>query len=528
MRASQSIPIALLGVVSICCLSLSGCGVSEAAETITRPDVIALAEMAFLGEMDRSSVQFPHDLHTDAMTKRKEDCTLCHVVQDDGYLSATYKPLVDAGEQDAMDLYHENCIGCHQEIADEGAASGPVACGDCHRRQPTYVSSRQPFSFNNSLHYRHVEAAKNECKACHHVYDEAAKKLVYVEGKESSCRDCHRDETQENRSAFQLAAHQACIGCHREFPPEIQSEFHGPQQCAGCHDRERQLEIKQIEDPPRLKRNQPDFVLMSAPETDLEFSKLATVPFSHVDHEQVTTNCRTCHHDTLEACRECHTLNGNERGDGVTLYQAMHEMMTDHSCVGCHDTKKAATECAGCHDLMEQGRLSEEACGACHVGPLPENLESERALWTSLDGVRPSPSEVALSFAPDEIPETVEIGALANEFQAAKMPHRKIVETLSQHIRGSNMATYFHGHEDVVCQGCHHGSPVGRKPPLCERCHGTSAADSNLHKPGPLGAFHQQCLGCHESMELEKPSDCSGCHVDKEGTVDTAASSGAR
>ena len=108
------------------------------------------------------------------------------------------------------------------------------------------------------------------------------------------------------------------------------------------------------------------------------------------------------------------------------------------------------------------------------------------------------------------------------------MPHRKIVDTLSQHIRDSSMATYFHGHEDVVCQGCHHGSPVGEKPPLCESCHGTSAADSDLYKPGPLGAFHQQCLGCHQSMELEKPSDCSGCHAEKEGTIETAASSGVR
>ncbi|MBW1688853.1 MAG: cytochrome C [Deltaproteobacteria bacterium] len=530
MRASQSMPIALLGMVCICCLSSSGCGVSEAAEEISRPDLISLAEMALLGDVDRASVQFPHDLHTDVMTERKEDCTLCHVVQDDGYLSATYKPLLDAGEQEAMDLYHESCIGCHQEIADEGATSGPVACGDCHRRRPAYVSSRQPFGFDNSLHYRHVEAARDECKACHHVYDEAAKKLVYAEGKESSCRDCHREETKENRSAFKLAAHQACIGCHREPPAEFKSDpdAPGPQQCAGCHDHERQLVIKRIEDPPRLKRKQPDFVLLSASEADLEFSKLATVPFSHVDHEQVTTSCRTCHHDTLEACGECHTLKGSEKGEGVTLYQSAHETMTDHSCVGCHDTEKAATECVGCHGRMEEGKLSEEACGACHAGPLPEKLESERGLWTSLENFRPSPSETVLSFAPEDVPETVEIGALANEYQVAKMPHRKIVEKLSQYIKDSSVASYFHGHEDVVCQGCHHGSPVGKKPPLCESCHGTSAADSDLHKPGLLGAYHRQCLGCHQSMELEKPSDCSGCHAEKEGTIETAASGGFR
>jgi hypothetical protein len=514
MRAGESMPVALLGMVAICCLSSSGCGVSEAAEEITRPDVISLAEMAPLGEVERASVQFPHDLHTDFMTEREEDCTLCHVVQDNGYLSATYKPLLDAGEQEAMDLYHENCIGCHQEIASEGATTGPVACGNCHRRQPAYVSSRRPFGFDNSLHYRHVEVAKEECKACHHVYDETAKKLVYAEGKESSCRDCHRDETEENRSALQLAAHQACIGCHREPPPVFKNDSDAlrPQQCAGCHDYERQLEIKRIEDPPRLKRNQPDFILLSAADADLKASKLATVPFSHLDHEQVTTSCRTCHHDTLEACSECHTLRGTDKGKGVTLYQATHEMMTDHSCVGCHDTEKAAAGCVGCHALMEKGRLSEEGCGACHAGPFPQNLETERALWTSLDVFRPRPADIVLSFAPDDVPETVEIGGLADEYQAAKMPHRKIVDKLSQYIRDSRTASYFHGHEDVVCQGCHHESPVGAKPPLCGSCHSVEFDQTKPLQPGLQAAYHLQCLGCHKVMEIEEPKDCVGCH----------------
>ncbi len=518
MRTRQSVPIALLGMISICSWSLSGCGVSEAAEEIARPDVISLAEMALLVDLERPSVQFPHDLHTDAMTEREEDCTLCHVVQDDGYLSATYKPLVDADPQEVMDLYHENCIGCHQEIADEGAKAGPVACGDCHLRQPAYVSSRQPFGFDNSLHYRHVKAAKEDCKACHHVYDEVARELVYVEGKESSCRDCHREETEENRSAFQLAAHQACIGCHREPPPGIETDpdFPAPQQCAGCHDLERQLEIKRIEDPPRLKRNQPDFVLLSAAQADLEFSKLATVPFSHVDHEKATTSCRTCHHETLEACSQCHTLQGDDKGKGVTLYQAAHGMMTDHSCIGCHDAEKAAPGCAGCHAPMERGRLSEEGCGACHRGPLPQNLDSERARWASLDDFRPSPSDVALSFAPDEVPETVKIGVLVDEYEPAEMPHRKIVDKLSQYIRDSSTATYFHGHEDVVCQGCHHESPVGAKPPLCANCHSVKFDQTKPLQPGLRAAYHLQCIGCHNVMEIKEPKDCVGCHRERQ------------
>jgi hypothetical protein len=99
------------------------------------------------------------------------------------------------------------------------------------------------------------------------------------------------------------------------------------------------------------------------------------------------------------------------------------------------------------------------------------------------------------------------------------MPHRKIVNKLRQYINDSSMATQFHGHEDVVCQGCHHESPIGENPPLCESCHGAEAAESDLLKPGLRGAYHQQCLGCHESMELKEPSDCFGCHPAKQGTV---------
>jgi hypothetical protein len=528
MRASQLMPIALLGMVSICCLSLGGCSVGEAAEQSVRPDMVAVVEMASFGDLDRPSVYFPHDSHTEAMKKRNEDCTICHQLQDDGRLSSKYQRLEDTGEEELMDLYHDECIGCHQERAMADEATGPVACGACHRRRPASPSARQPFGLDKSLHYRHVKASNEKCEGCHHLYDDAKKELVYVEGKEDSCRDCHRQETEENRSAFRLAAHDACIGCHRDPSPEIQADSPGPQECSGCHDRQRQLEIKIVESPPRLKRNQPDFVLLSTAEADLESSKLKTVPFSHLEHEELTADCRTCHHEKLEPCSECHTLAGADKGDGVKLYRAMHGMTAESSCVGCHETKKAAAECAGCHALMEQERLSEHACDICHAGPLPAKLESEASQYSSMDDFRPKWSDIRLSFVTDDVPEEVKVGIFSEEYEPAVMPHRKIVNKLRQYINDSGMATQFHGHEDVVCQGCHHQSPVGEKPPLCESCHGTEAAESDLLKPGLLGAFHQQCLGCHERMELKEPSDCYGCHPAKQATVAAVTSSAVR
>jgi hypothetical protein len=542
VQVGQSMSIALLGILLICSLSLSGCTPDAAADQTGRADLVAFGDGVWLDHRERPSVQFPHDLHTEVMKERKEDCSLCHPAHPDGRLSFSYERLDDRGKEDGnstdvrlvntsgdeiIDLYHDNCIGCHQEIADTGAKAGPVACGDCHRRQSVWVSSRQPFGMDKSLHSRHVKASEEKCEACHHKYDETAKKLVYVKDKESSCRDCHRQETEENRSAFKLAAHEACIGCHREPAPEIKTEADSvrPQLCVDCHDLEQQLAIKQIEEPPRLKRGQDDFMLLTVAEADLKASKLRTVPFSHVDHERVTTSCRVCHHDTLESCSECHTLQGTEKSEGVNLFRAMHAKKTDHSCVGCHDSEKAAPECAGCHTQMEQARLPDAGCEVCHTGPLPEMLEAERAQFVSMEAFRPGPSETRLSFAPDDVPETVEIGALSNEYEPAKMPHRKIVEKLLQHIRDSSTATRFHGHEDAVCQGCHHQSPVGKKSPLCGSCHGAGSPDLELMKPGLRGAYHGQCLGCHQAMDLEKPSDCSGCHKEREGTIQTAASS---
>jgi hypothetical protein len=479
------------------------------------------------------------------MKERKEDCSLCHPAHPDGRLSFGYQHLDDRGKEGAdssevslanssddeiIDLYHDNCIGCHKETADTGAKAGPVACGDCHRREAAYVSSREPFGMDKSLHYRHVKAAKEKCDACHHRYDEAKKKLVYVEGKESSCRDCHREETEENRSAFKLAAHEACIDCHREPAPgiEVKADSTPPQLCVDCHDLQQQLAIEKVEDPPRLKRGQGDFLLLSVAEADIETSRLRTVPFSHVDHENATTSCRVCHHETLESCSKCHTLEGTEESAGVNLFRAMHAKMTDHSCVGCHDSEKARAECAGCHDQLEQAKLPEEGCDLCHAGPLPQMLESQKSRYRSLDDFRPRPSEVALSFSPDDIPETVEIGFLSDEYQSAKMPHRKIVEKLTRYINENTTASFFHGHQDVVCQGCHHQSPVGEKPPLCKSCHAAESADLELMKPALKGAYHRQCLGCHQSMNLQKPEDCSGCHTEKEKAIQTAASGGVR
>jgi mono/diheme cytochrome c family protein len=505
----------LFALTAACLLGASGCSQGKGAEPSARPDLITMDGLVSFGPLERPAVQFPHDLHTAALAKQNQDCSVCHPAREDGRPSPLFMRLKEMSRAELEELYHTNCIDCHSKTALEGKASGPETCGQCHRRDPVYTSSRLPFGFDKSLHYRHIEANENKCENCHHVYDEDSKKLVYKKDTESSCRDCHRSRTEENRISLRQAAHQACIGCHYELRRQQPVPAAGPVDCAGCHDRDRQLAIKVIDNPPRLERNQPDFVLLSAAEADLASSKLNTVPFPHSAHEGFTANCRVCHHETLSACKECHTLAGSDKSDGVTLQEAMHEPESSHSCIGCHQGQEAKPACAGCHGLMEQGLLSEHACNICHAGPSPDILASVRSKYNSLDDFRPSAADVALSFTADEIPDSVTIGILSKEYPAVEMPHKKIVDALAKHIDSSKVARYFHGREDVLCEGCHHHGSIGREPALCANCHGQPFDERNLFKPGLYGAYHRSCLGCHESMQMEELAKCITCHPNK-------------
>lgn len=509
-----------------------GCGPGEASESLPRADLVTISIAG--DKTERPVVQFPHDLHTEAVAAGGGDCSTCHPTRPDGYLSSLYMRVADdeAGEdeaaggddakvdtEDLMEVYHDNCLACHERMAEEGKKSGPTICGECHREESAYVSSRLPMGMDKSLHYRHGLARNDKCEDCHHLYDETARKLYYEKNTESSCRDCHRELTEENRSSFELAAHRACLKCHMETAEQGPNVATGPRECGGCHDPLRRADIKVVEDVPRLKRGQPDFVLLSAPESDIEMSKLRTVPFSHEAHETFSENCRVCHHETMKSCDECHTLAGSKDGAGVMLQTAMHSMTSGHSCVGCHDSRKSMPECAGCHDLMEKGRLSDHACEICHAGPSPMNLEAERAKYTSLDQFHPAPSPERLVFAAADVPDSVVISVLSNEYKPAVMPHRKIIAKLREHMKKNKIAAHFHGSEDVLCQGCHHHGAIGERPALCENCHGRPFDEQKPNVPGLYGAYHRQCLGCHQSMRLENPTDCAGCHAKKEAAT---------
>lgn len=551
--------IGLLAIVSIYCIGTKG--FADLSKDSKRADVITIDTLKIFGDIEKPEVVFLHDLHTDALEKKKKDCSACHlsgnsyeVIPDTlkaaikriDQMSPKFRRLKDISRKEVMDVYHLNCIECHTNMSAEGDKSGPVACGDCHK-EDAISSSAQPMGFDKSLHFRHSKAQEKKCEKCHHEYDEKAKKLVYVKEKEGSCRYCHMEKTEDNRISMKLASHLSCIDCHRKT---LAKKLHaGPVKCSGCHDPEKQKMIEKVASVPRMERKQPDVTMITTGQKDLT-ARMNFVPFDHKAHEEYNDTCRVCHHAEMDKCTKCHTLAGIKEGKHISIEQAMHQMGTEKTCMGCHEIKQDDKKCAGCHVFMERARKQEaSSCLKCHMDQpqvvevrgevedltysnktapsdiggsgivyytvKPDTQMSEKELAKLADSVLKARKPVTETYKDEDIPEKVIIKEMVNKYGPVELPHRKIVNTLVKNIKDNKLASYFHSEKGTLCQGCHHNSPASKKPPRCGNCHGKPFDEKNMFKPGIMGAYHIQCMGCHKEMELEKPVSCTDCHKEK-------------
>ena len=420
-----------------------------------RADLIVIDTARVFGKLERPAVPFFHDLHTEAVVKKGEGCSLCHPKNDKSQ-SLKFKRQKDGSKEELVDLYHTGCIGCHRDTAAVQTESGPVECGGCHRKPSPVATSWHEIDFDKSLHYRHVKAKEDRCDACHHAYDGTAKKLFYDKGKEGSCRYCHMMQAEENRASMAAVSHLSCIGCHEKTAAENKTA--GPVKCSGCHDLKAQENIKKTVDVPRMKRHQPGAVLMKTPDqtgkgADPPGGRMGRVPFDHRNHEAVNASCRVCHHKDLAACGTCHTLSGTKDGGWVSFEQALHKKDSGKSCLGCHFSKTKDPDCIGCHSFLgDQVFKGSDSCTACHLNPedpvhgSDERFEEEGAeprlgAESRLLAARPV---VAHTFSDEEIPDKVTIRSLENKYRPVEMPHRKIVHSLIGNIQDSKLVEYFH------------------------------------------------------------------------------------
>ncbi len=201
----------------------------------------------------------------------------------------------------------------------------------------------------------------------------------------------------------------------------------------------------------------------------------------------------------------------------------MHDAQNDQSCIGCHAKEQQKPECAGCHSMRSEIKApSDASCMVCHQTPKSEDImlmatatpEAKVAEAMSLIASRPETQQIP---ALDAIPEFVTIDVMSDKYQPSKMPHRKIVLSMVEKMKGSELAATFHATPEALCAGCHHNSPASVTPPKCASCHAKPFADPTSGKPGLKAAYHGQCMGCHTEMKLEKPAatNCVACHEKK-------------
>jgi hypothetical protein len=485
-------------------------------------------------KLERAPVPFNHDKHTEAL--KPEGCQQCHPTG-----AFTFPKVRDERTAKTwMNSQHDTCIGCHKQRIAEKKKAGPVTCGECHRVQPEtlrkeyapvtpsyydkfrdtyhkdclachrdektkkeakpldwqsfYVKEQQhqkavwpKVQFDYAVHAKHEKELEKKCELCHYMSPERRAKLTEIKP-----RDWVFDADPTKSLTDRDAAHLKCLNCHLTRAAEKKKA--GPVNCAGCH-AEKLRPAAEVAAAPRTQCDQKDKLVV----TVKDGARLKTVPFNHKSHEGYTRSCQECHHQTSRACSDCHTATGSKEGGGVTLAEAHHSATSSWSCVGCHETVKKKPNCAGCHDRMERGMVK-SACNSCHSGPVI-NWEIARKL--------PPPSDLM----PKDTKEKIEIAGLKKEYKPSPMPHLAIANKLTDISNQSPLASWFHRHSPTICMGCHHNAPVGKDaaPPSCATCH--TARSSAL-----LGAYHQQCLGCHKQMvqvqaDKKLPQNCTGCHA---------------
>ena len=110
--------------------------------------------------------------------------------------------------------------------------------------------------------------------------------------------------------------------------------------------------------------------------------------------------------------------------------------------------------------------------------------------------------------------QDVEIGSLSDKFEPNLFTHRRHVSSLMKRIEGDNLAKAFHSEPEILCATCHHRSPLSATPPKCGSCHSAKIDPRVPERPTLKAAYHLQCMGCHDGMDVARPLDtsCASCH----------------
>ena len=517
-------------LVAVAVVVFGAMGIAGAAESggpglVRAADVVFIDAIARFRALENTRPVFQHDRHTTALASQGKDCATCHLSAKDKKgrerMSPKFMRLEDKDANSLKVLYHEKCISCHTALGKAGA-TGPREgdCKGCHEASARYVSTRQPFAYGATMHDKHVrsplvkaEGGGKNCAVCHHNA---------ASGKEDSCRVCHASG-HGIRPWYSEVGHISCIGCHQKVAPQAKA---APVSCSGCHAPEALAAQAKTKGIPRLMRGQPDATLMFPVSSKGATPAAAMKPtfFDHKAHEGKVPGCRGCHHARIGDCGTCHTVEGSQAAYGVHLDRAMHTTAnTTRSCVGCHTERLKAPECAGCHGFIQPAR-GKDYCNACHSGAADLDAKTFSA---GIAGKLPLAEKKKLGEAArkargyagnpqlDKIPDVVTISGLKDQYEATEFNHKSHVDAyIMGLLEGDRLASAFHTDPATLCAGCHHNSPPSMNPPKCGSCHSKTIDMKSSGRPALKAAYHLQCMGCHERMQVEPvaKTDCTGCH----------------
>jgi len=578
----RSIGRGVLAGLAAVCLAAPGCSdrslrrisVTQAAAPAALARFVTIPDV-FDG-LERPPVRFDHDKHTRAL--KTEGCKACHRADRRGDFLFTFpSAAAQSGKTALMNAFHDDCIGCHTRRTQKGEKAGPVTCGECHvverayhehqyvPMMPDYYEVLRDTYHSNCLschgepsqgaqhagpldwkrfyvqqaasteaqmpkvsldylwHDKHDRALEGKCELCHSISPQKRAELK-AQGKEPAGQDWVWDVDEKNSLTERTTAHARCINCH--LGRSAKAEKAGPTQCGECHSGARRA-IQALAQVARPKCSQEDMMLI-----DLGAGARAkAVAFNHRSHVASSRSCQECHHKTLRPCADCHTPEGSEKGNWITLAEAHHRVSSSLSCVGCHEAEKSKTDCAGCHQFLPRG-LVQTGCRKCHTGSLegiaagkgdrhllceaPEGPSRQKVpVPFSGGGKLPAPGDLIAKHVKDKI----EIRRIEDLYAPATVPHLAMARRLTDISNRSALASYFHTDPMTVCAGCHHLGPLEPQAevPSCATCH-TARREPTGGTSTLLGAYHQRCLGCHHRMDpggRTLPQTCTGCHKEK-------------
>ncbi len=72
------------------------------------------------------------------------------------------------------------------------------------------------------------------CGICHHGLDQNTGGLIYREGEEVTCKECHAAQQAAGQLALREAYHGSCTAGHRRLI-KVNNKKTGPTTCGGCH-----------------------------------------------------------------------------------------------------------------------------------------------------------------------------------------------------------------------------------------------------------------------------------------------------